>query len=99
MLLLSARPPWWVNSSDPASSKGRSDIFASAVSRHVHDLPAADSYFMQRRAADEMERWGYRPRTVPLAVGDRACVGLRFAQETVWRPIKWWRDRRLASRG
>jgi len=99
LLLLSARPPWWVNSSDPTSSKGRADIFASAVSRHVRDLPVADCCFMQLRARDEMERWGYQLRGVPLTAADRSRVGLRFAQEAAWRPVKWWRDRRAASRG
>jgi hypothetical protein len=87
MLEMSARPPWWVGSSDPAL-RSRRDIFAEAVARHLRQLGSADACFIQLRAGREMERWGYPSRPIPLTARDSGHVALRFAQEGAWRVIR-----------
>ena len=86
MLELSARPSWWVISADPAV-RDRRDIFAEAVSRHERALAPADAHFIQTRAGEEMERWGYAPRAIRLTAADRAHLALALGQEAAWRAL------------
>jgi len=87
MLELSARPSWWAISGDPGV-RHRRDIFGAAVARHVRALAPADTCFIQRRAGEEMARWGYAPRPIRLGARDRARLALSVGQEVAWRAIR-----------